>query len=59
MPEDNLKKSVGKSHRSLLVTELPQATKEFTMYRELAPSNIEYDQKLKLHKRGKAFEPLV
>tara|TARA_R110001583_G_scaffold194191_1_gene364532 strand:- start:3730 stop:4062 length:333 start_codon:yes stop_codon:yes gene_type:complete len=27
------------------------------MYRELAPGNIEYDQKLKLHKRGKAFEP--
>lgn len=35
-----------------------QATKDFTMYRELAPSNFEYDQKLKLHKRGKAFEPL-
>jgi hypothetical protein len=35
-----------------------QATKDFTMYRELAPSNIEYDQKLKLHKRGGAFEPL-
>ena len=28
-----------------------QATKDFTMYRELAPGNIEYDQKLKLHKR--------
>jgi hypothetical protein len=28
------------------------------MYRELAPGNIEYDQKLKLHKRGEAFEPL-
>ena len=35
-----------------------QATKDFTMYRELAPSNIKYDQKLKLHKRGEAFEPL-
>jgi hypothetical protein len=35
-----------------------QATKDFTMYRELAPGNIEYDQKLKLHKRGQAFEPL-
>ncbi|EKO3618955.1 MULTISPECIES: WYL domain-containing protein [Vibrio] len=35
-----------------------QATKDFSMYRELAPSNIEYDQKLKLHKRGEAFEPL-
>ena len=28
------------------------------MYRELAPGNIEYDQKLKLHKRGEAFESL-
>ena len=35
-----------------------QATKDFTLYRELAPDNIEYDQKLKLHKRGEAFEPL-
>lgn len=35
-----------------------QATKDFTLYRELVPSNIEYDQKLKLHKRGDAFEPL-
>ena len=35
-----------------------QATKDFTMYRGLAPGNIEYDQKLKLHKRGEAFEPL-
>lgn len=35
-----------------------QATKDFTMYRELAPNNIEYDPKLKLHKRGEAFEPL-
>ncbi len=35
-----------------------QATKDFTMYRELAPGNSEYDQKLKLHKRGEAFEPL-
>ncbi|WP_432651947.1 MULTISPECIES: WYL domain-containing protein [Providencia] len=35
-----------------------QATKDFTMYRELVPGNIEYDQKLKLHKRGEAFEPL-
>ncbi|HEJ9685550.1 TPA: WYL domain-containing protein [Proteus mirabilis] len=35
-----------------------QATKDFTLYRVLAPGNIEYDQKLKLHKRGKAFEPL-
>ena len=35
-----------------------QATKDFTLYRELAPGNIEYDQKFKLHKRGEAFEPL-
>ncbi|HAU5529984.1 WYL domain-containing protein [Proteus sp. G2638] len=35
-----------------------QATKDFTLYRVLAPGNIEYDQKLKLHKRGEAFEPL-
>lgn len=35
-----------------------QATKDFTLYRELVPGNIEYDQKLKLHKRGEAFEPL-
>ncbi|MDF5436237.1 WYL domain-containing protein, partial [Vibrio parahaemolyticus] len=35
-----------------------QATKDFTLYRELAPGNIEYDQKLKLHKRGEVFEPL-
>lgn len=35
-----------------------QATKDFTMYRELAPGNIEYDPKLKLHKRGKPFTPL-
>ena len=35
-----------------------QATKDFTMYRELAPGNIEYDPKLKLHKRGDTFVPL-
>ncbi|HHF3186701.1 TPA: WYL domain-containing protein [Vibrio alginolyticus] len=35
-----------------------QATKDFTLYRELAPGNIKYDQKLKLHKRGESFEPL-
>ncbi|ELH3012236.1 WYL domain-containing protein [Vibrio parahaemolyticus] len=35
-----------------------QATKDFTLYREFAPGNIEYDQKLKLHKRGEVFEPL-
>jgi hypothetical protein len=36
-----------------------QATKDFTMYRELAPSNIEYDPKFKVHKRGEAFAPLL
>jgi hypothetical protein len=35
-----------------------QATKDFTLYRELASSNIEYDQKLKMHKRGEQFMPL-
>jgi hypothetical protein len=35
-----------------------QATKDFTLYRELAPSNIEYDQKLKVHQRRKQFAPL-
>lgn len=35
-----------------------QATKDFTLYRELAPANIEYDQKLKMHKRGKQFSSL-
>jgi hypothetical protein len=35
-----------------------QATKDFTLYRELAPSNIEYDPKLKRHKRSEAFYPL-
>ncbi|KAB7684642.1 WYL domain-containing protein [Plesiomonas shigelloides] len=35
-----------------------QATKDFNLYRELAPNNIVYDQKLKLHMRGEAFKPL-
>ena len=35
-----------------------QATKDFSLYRKLAPSNITYDQKLKLHKRGEQFCPL-
>lgn len=35
-----------------------QATKDFTLYREIAPSNIEYDQKLKVHKRKEQFAPL-
>lgn len=35
-----------------------QATKDFTLYRELAPNNIQYDPKLKVHKRGKQFTPL-
>ncbi|EOV0788046.1 WYL domain-containing protein [Yersinia enterocolitica] len=36
-----------------------QATKDFTLYRELAPGNIEYDQKLKIHKRGRQFTSLL
>lgn len=35
-----------------------QATKDFTLYRELAPGNIEYDQKLKVHKRREQFTSL-
>lgn len=35
-----------------------QATKDFNLYRELAPNNIVYDPKLKLHMRGEAFMPL-
>lgn len=35
-----------------------QATKDFTLYRELAPNNIVYDPKLKLHMRGEVFKPL-
>ena len=35
-----------------------QATKDFNLYRELAPNNIVYDPKLKLHMRGEAFKPL-
>ncbi|WP_099142593.1 WYL domain-containing protein [Xenorhabdus kozodoii] len=35
-----------------------QVTKDFALYRKLAPGNIEYDQKLKVHKRGKPFAPL-
>lgn len=35
-----------------------QATKDFALYRELASENIEYDAKLRVHKRGKHFSPL-
>ncbi|PVU64881.1 WYL domain-containing protein [Plesiomonas shigelloides] len=35
-----------------------QATKDFNLYRKLAPNNIVYDPKLKLHMRGEAFKPL-
>lgn len=35
-----------------------QATKDFTLYRELAPQNIEYNAKKKLHLKGKGFAPL-
>lgn len=52
----------GEAVRSDLVSRFnivaTQATKDFTLYRELAPHNIEYDQKLKVHKRGGAFKPL-
>lgn len=35
-----------------------QATKDFTLYRELAPQNIEYDQQRRIHSRGNKFKPL-
>ncbi|WP_037367621.1 WYL domain-containing protein [Salinivibrio costicola] len=35
-----------------------QATKDFNLYRELAPNNITYDPKQRLHKRGTHFTPL-
>lgn len=35
-----------------------QATKDFNLYRELAPNNITYDPKQRLHKRGTQFKPL-
>ncbi|WP_241833901.1 WYL domain-containing protein [Salinivibrio sp. MA440] len=35
-----------------------QATKDFNLYRELAPNNITYDAKQRLHKRGTRFTPL-
>jgi len=35
-----------------------QATKDFTLYRELSNDNIEYDLKRKVHVRGEGFKPL-
>lgn len=35
-----------------------QATKDLSLYRELAPQNIEYDLKQKRHLKGKGFIPL-
>jgi hypothetical protein len=35
-----------------------QATKDFTLYRELSIGNIEYDLKRKVHVRGNAFKAL-
>lgn len=54
----------GKPDRLSQIAQLPQATRDriahidFTLYRELAPGNIEYDPKLKVHKRGESFNPL-
>lgn len=52
----------GEAVRSDLVSRFgiaaAQATKDFSLYRELAPGNIFYDQKLKVHKRGSKFVPL-
>jgi len=35
-----------------------QVTKDFMLYRELAPNNIEYDARRRLHSRGANFDPL-
>jgi hypothetical protein len=35
-----------------------QATKDFTLYRELAPQNIKYDARCKLHLRSGTFDSL-
>lgn len=35
-----------------------QATKDFSLYRQLFPNNIEYDAKLRVHKRGEHFTPV-
>jgi len=52
----------GEANRADLVDRFgvvaAQATKDFTLYRELAPSNIEYDQQRRIHLRGKGFSPL-
>ena len=35
-----------------------QVTKDFTLYREIAPQNIEYDAQRRLHVRGTHFRSL-
>ena len=34
------------------------ATRDITLYKELAPKNLEYDTKAKIYARTNAFEPL-
>lgn len=52
----------GEANRADLVDRFSitpaQATKDFTSYRELAPANIHYDEKLRIHLRGNRFKPL-
>jgi len=52
----------GEANRADLVDRFSitpaQATKDFTQYRELAPANIRYDEKLRTHLRGDLFKPL-
>ncbi|MCB1645815.1 MAG: WYL domain-containing protein [Pseudomonadales bacterium] len=52
----------GEANRADLVDRFSitpaQATKDFTQYRELAPANIRYDEKLRTHLRGDQFKPL-
>lgn len=37
---------------------LSNATRDFTLYRELAPHNLDYDHKAKLYRRSGRFKPL-
>lgn len=52
----------GEANRADLVDRFSitpaQATKDFTQYRELAPANIRYDEKLRTHLRGDQFKPI-
>lgn len=52
----------GEANRADLVDRFSitpaQATKDFTLYRDLAPANIRYDEKLRTHLRGNQFKPL-